>query len=86
MQADILRLHMSRPDEARFVTRQIFRTEIDLKPDETTRVLEVSLHNLTNNSLDRLAQILCDKLNEAETVFPGTNLRVFYELASPYMH
>jgi hypothetical protein len=70
---------LSRVDEARGVIRQIFKTEVDIKPDEKKGILEVSLHNLSNPYSDKLAQQLCTKLNKTETKFPGTNLRIAYK-------
>lgn len=84
--ANILRSKMSKKDEAKSFVRQIFNTEIDLKPNIKTNTLEVSLHNLTNQYSDKIAHYLCDKLNETETVFPGTNLRLVYKLVANYNH
>jgi hypothetical protein len=65
--------------------RPLFKSvisEADLKPDEENCTLTVSLHNLTNPLSDRLARHLCEKLNETDTIFPRTNLLLFYKLVS----
>jgi len=81
--AVMLRPQMSRSDEARCLLREIFDTEADLLPDEKAGTLTVRLHHLANPVSDQLAQKLADELTAAEVCFPGTNLRLIYELVSP---
>lgn len=80
--ANIIRPHMVRKDEARSVVKQIFKTEINLIPDEKNKRLIIELHNLTNEYSDQLANILCQKLNQAKVIFPATKMEVFYKLVS----
>jgi len=80
--AVILRAPMSNSDEARSLLREIFRTEADLMPDETAGTLTVRLHHLANPVSDQRARILAQELTAAEVTFPGTNLRLIYELVS----
>ena len=58
------------------------RTEADLLPDHEKGILTVRLHHLANRSSDDAIRHLCDELNATGTIFPGTNLRMFYELIS----
>jgi hypothetical protein len=55
--------------------------EVDLTPDLVAKTLTVKLHYLSEN-LDDAVRYLCQELNETETVFPGTNLRMIYKLGS----
>ena len=80
--ANIIRPHMARKDEARRVIRQIFNTETNLIPDEQNKRLIVELHNLTSEYADHLANILCQELNQARAIFPGTDMEIFYKLVS----
>jgi hypothetical protein len=80
--ANIIRPHMARKDEARSVVRQIFNTESNLIPDEQNKRLLVELHNLTSEYSDQLANILCQELNQAKAIFPGTDMEIFYKLVS----
>ena len=80
--ANVLRDSMLKKDEARALVRQIFMTDADIEPDEKKGVLKVKIHNMTNPRNNRYAQKLCEALNESETVFPGTNLRLIYNLVS----
>ena len=80
--ANILRDSMLKKDEARTLVRQIFMTDADIEPDEENGILNVKIHNMTNPRNNRYVQKLCEVLNESETVFPGSNLRLIYNLVS----
>ncbi len=80
--AVILRPHLSNGDEARSLLREIFRTEADLVPDENARTLLIRLHHLANPVSDERARHLAAALTAAEITFPGSNLRLIYELVS----
>ncbi len=84
--ANILRDGMLKKDEARTLVRQIFMTDADIEPDEKNGILNVKIHNMTNPRNNRYVQKLCEVLNESETVFPGTNLRMVYNLVSNQNH
>lgn len=80
--AQLLKETMSRNDDARTLLRAIYRTEADLLPDHEKGILTIRLHHLANRNSDDAIRHLCDELNSTETIFPGTNLRLFYELVS----
>ena len=78
--ASILREKIARADDARGLLRQIFHTEIDLIPDEQARTLTVRLHHLAQAAHDQVARHLCQQLNETETIFPDTQLRLIFQI------
>ena len=78
----ILREKMSRSDDARALLRQIYDTECDLVPDLQAGTLTVILHHLTQAAHDQVLGHLCDQLNETETIFPDTQLRLFFKVGS----
>jgi hypothetical protein len=80
--ANIIRPHMARKDEAWKLIRQIFNTESNLIPDQQNKRLIVELHNLTSEYSDQLAYSLCQELNNTRTIFPGTDMEIFYKLVS----
>lgn len=84
--ANILRQDMRKKDEARALVRQILTTDADLEPNYDQGILKVRLHNLTNPLHQRYAQNLLRALNETETLFPGTNLKLVYEMVSFQFH
>ena len=73
---------MARADDARALLRSIYTTETDLIPNEAAGTLTVRLHNMTSRIHDAAVTLLCKELNDTETVYPGTNLRLVYELVS----
>jgi len=80
--ASLLAPQLSKKDEARAIVRQIFQTDADLKPDTENATLTVRIHTLSNPRNNRYAKSLCEHLNASEMVFPGTNLRLVYDLVS----
>jgi hypothetical protein len=82
----ILREFMLKKDEARSLVRQILSAEADIMPDEASGILKVTIHSMTNPLHNRYVERLCSILNEAEVVFPGTNLRLVYNSVSKQIH
>lgn len=80
--ASLLRQWLAREDDARALLRHIFRNEVDLVPDLSAKTLTVRLHHLAQNAHDHAARQLCLQLNATETIFPGTDLRLVYEIGS----
>jgi len=73
---------LRREDDARSVIRSLYSTEADLLPDENAGTLTVRVHHQANRCTDEVIRHLCTELNQTETVFPGTNLRLVYKLVS----
>ncbi len=82
----ILREYVLKKDDARSIARQIFATDADMEPDYEKGVLKVVLHNMTNPMNNRYVIKLCDVLNDSETIFPGTNLRLIFDSVSNQIH
>jgi hypothetical protein len=80
--AQVLRETMSRHDDARSLLCAIYRSDADLLPDAQRKTLTVRLHPLANDSSDAAVRHLCTELNATETIFPGTDLRLIYEMVS----
>lgn len=80
--ASVLREKLSRPDDARALLRQIYDTEVDLVPDLEAKTLTVRLHHLTQATHDEAVRYLCQELNATETIFPGTELKLVYQVGS----
>ena len=69
-------------DEGRKLLQQIYTSDADIVPDYANKILTVKLHNLNYRKDDKVVQYLCEKLNETETEFPGTDLKIIYQLVS----
>ena len=81
--AATVREKLARSDDARAFLRQVFNTEADLIPDLKAKTLTVRLHHLTQAVHDVAASYLCEELTATETTFPGTDLRLVYQIGSP---
>lgn len=79
--AQLARDKMQRLDDARSLIRQLFRTEVDLIPDQQNKTLTVRLHPLTAEVHDQVLRYLCQELTSTQTVFPGTDLQLIYEIS-----
>jgi hypothetical protein len=62
--------------------RQIFNNEADLLPDLAANTLTVRLHHLAQAAHDQSVEKLCSALIETRTIFPGTNLKLIFEIGS----
>jgi hypothetical protein len=80
--ANICRQTMSRPDEARSLLRAIYSTDADMLVDKESKTLTVKLHHLANNMSNLTVHQLCQELTATQSVFPGTDLTVVYEMVS----
>jgi hypothetical protein len=80
--ASLLRDKLSREEDTRTLLRQIYETEVDLIPDLQSNTLTVRLHHLTQAAHDEAVRHLCNELNATETIFPGTELKLVYQLGS----
>lgn len=80
--ANVLREKMpeTKTDEARSLLKSIYTTAVDLVPTDQT--LTVRIHHQAHRCSDEIVTHLCVALNETEATFPGTNLRLRYELVS----
>ena len=80
--AQLAREKIKRLDEARSLIRQLFRTEVDLIPDQQNKTLTVRLHPTTTQAHDEVVRHICTEITATETVFPGSDLRLIYEISS----
>jgi len=79
---NIARQTMSHQNEARRMLRSLYATEADILPDYDKKTLTVRLHNPANRCSGVTVKNLCRELNETNTKYPGTDLRLVYELVS----
>jgi hypothetical protein len=66
-------------DEKRMFIKNIINTPADLIPDLKSNTLTVKLHSLNTPKANELITHICKTLNESETMYPGTNLKMIYE-------
>ena len=76
----IIREELKRPDDARALLRDLFRSEADLVPEPDQGLLRVYVHPMANPRSNRAITHLLSHLNAAELTYPGTNLKLIYTL------
>ncbi len=65
---------------ARKLLSAVMTADADIVPDSDNAVLRVRLLGLGSDCCDRALEALLAELNETHTIFPGTNLRMVYEI------
>ncbi len=71
---------LDNPDTARSLLKALFRTDASLLPDPAAGTLTVRLLHQSTSAHDAALASLQDDLNRTHTVFPGTSLRLVYEI------
>jgi len=80
--ANQIRPLMKNPDEAKNLIRSIYQSNADLVVDKQNKRLCVCLHHSNFAAVDKIIHELFNILNETQTVFPGSDLKLFYILVS----
>ncbi len=65
--------------DGRQILQEIFTSDADMIPDYQKEILIVRLHCLSTPRANKAANKLCDFLNQTETLFPLTKMRLVYE-------
>ena len=68
--------------EARQLILDLFVTEADILPDQENNTLRVRVHGASRPVVNRTWENLFDTLNEAEIIYPGTDMKLRYELGA----
>ena len=76
----IVREKLRRWDDARALVRQVFLSAADLRPDPHNQTLTIRLHRLSTAAHDEALSHLCQELTATETLYPGTELKMIYEV------
>ena len=69
-------------NEKRMVVKQIIQSSADLKTDYQNKTLTVTLHSLSANRFNIAANELALLLNQTETIFPGTDLKMIFKITA----
>lgn len=67
---------------ARRLLQDLFVTEADILPDAANKILRIKVHSASRPAANKSLQSLFAKLNESEIIFPGTDMRLIYEIGS----
>jgi hypothetical protein len=66
--------------EARKLLQDLFVTEADILPDQIQKIIRVCVHNTSRPVANKLIEKLMKHLNDAELIYPGTEMMIKYEL------
>ena len=65
--------------EGRIIINEIFTSEADIIPDYQNNTLTIKLHSLSTPRANHAVIKICNLLNETETIYPYSNLRLIYK-------
>ena len=74
--------YKKKTNEMRALTKSLIKTKANIIPDYKAGTLTVELYSLSNPRDNKAAIDICQILNDTQTVFPGTNLRLIYKFAT----
>lgn len=67
---------------ARQLLQTLFVTEADILPDKEKKQLRIRVHSTSRPASNRAIEKLVEQLNQTELNYPGTDMRLIYELTS----
>ena len=67
---------------ARSLLQTLFVTEADILPEPENQLLRIRVHGASTPAANRALLQLVEKLNEFEVLYPGTEMRLTYELGA----
>lgn len=77
--ANLLSPYYKKADnEIRMLVKEIIQSDADLLPDYEQQTLTVRIHSLSTPRANEAVSKLCPMLNETNTIFPGTKLRLIF--------
>ena len=71
---------LSRPETARTLVKALLRTDASILPDPVAGTLRVRLLHQASQGQDAALAPLLEELNQTRTLYPGTDLRLVYEI------
>jgi hypothetical protein len=81
--ASLLAPYLANADkEKRMVVKQIIQSNADLIPDYREQTLTVKLYSLAAKRYNHAVENIVQLLNDSETIFPGTSLRLIFKTSA----
>ncbi|MCK5537726.1 MAG: hypothetical protein KAI79_12940, partial [Bacteroidales bacterium] len=74
--------YRKKTNQMRALTKSLIKTKANIIPDYKNETLTVELYSLSNPRDNKAAIEICQILNDSETKFPGTNLKLIYKFAT----
>ena len=81
--ANLIYPHYKRANqEIRALIKSIIQASINMEVDKKNECLKIALFPLANQRSNEAVNKICQTLNDTETIFPGTNLKLIYKIAT----
>ena len=81
--ARLLSNHYKRANqEIRALIKSIIKTPIDMEVNREQECLKITLYPLANQRSNSAVSMICDEVNRTNTVYPGTNLKIIFKIAT----
>lgn len=69
-------------EEIRLLMKSIIKSKGDILPDYESKTLTIKIYTLSTPRDTRALEKLCELLTDSQTIYPGTELRLIYKLAT----
>lgn len=69
-------------NEKRAFLKSLIKRTGDIIPDYKNKTITTRLYSLSTPRENQIVEKLCQILNDTETCFPGTEMRLIYEIAT----
>ena len=81
--ANLIAPHYKRANqEIRALIKSVINTPINMEVDRENGELKINLYSLANQRSNEAVGKICETLNATNTIYPGTNLRLIYNIAT----
>jgi len=74
--------YKKKTNEMRSLAKSLINTKANITPDYKNDTLTVELYSLSTPRDNKAALEVCQTLNDSQTIFPGTNLKLIYKIAT----
>ncbi len=78
--ATIVKKYTKKPNEARALLTQFFKSDADIKVDKQNRKIYIKIHHQPTNRDDIALKELCKNLNQTQMIYPGTDMKIVYDI------
>jgi hypothetical protein len=81
--ANLISPHFNRANqEVRALIKSIIFTRSNIEVDNKNQKLRITLFPLSNQRSNEAVDKICEKVNDTNTLYPGTNLTLFFKIAT----
>jgi hypothetical protein len=78
----ITQYYKNAENEGRQLVQEILQSDADLEPNYNDNTLTITLHSLSTPRANKAAEKLCSQLNDTQTIYPQTCLKLIFKTFS----